>query len=72
MVGKVLLLPFALVKGIVGLVAGVLGFVVRGVAGTLKFVLNHVVGTLFGAVIGFLLGRKHVGIKLFPKRRKKK
>jgi membrane protein YqaA with SNARE-associated domain len=72
MIGKVVLLPVVLVKGVVGLAVGILGFVMSGLMGVVRFVLNHVLGTLFGAIVGFMLGRKHVGIKLFPDHRKKK
>jgi hypothetical protein len=34
-------------------------------AGTVKFLFSHVLGTIFGALIGLLLGRKHIGVKIF-------
>ncbi|MBD3314582.1 MAG: hypothetical protein GF344_02235 [Chitinivibrionales bacterium] len=72
MIGKVLLLPFALVKGVVELGFGIVAFLGRGIGGILKFVFNHVFGTVLGATVGFLLGRRHVGIKLFPGHRGRK
>jgi len=63
MVFRVVLLPFALVRGVFGLVARMLSLGVGAVFGLLRFFLSHTIGAILGGVIGFLLGRKHVGFK---------
>ena len=71
MIGKIISLPFKILAGIVGLFTGILKVGSSIFFGTLRFLLNHVVGTFLGATIGFLLGRKHVGVKLFKRKHHK-
>lgn len=72
MIGKVILLPFWIVKKTLSLVFGVAKLVVGTITGAVGFVFRHVLGTVFGALIGLFFGSKHIGLRIFPKRKKKK
>ena len=72
MIGKIIALPFVLVKKIVGLIFWIIKMIVGGIFGVIKFIFSHVFGTIFGALAGLLLGQKHVGIKFFTGKKKKK
>ena len=69
MIGKIILLPFRLVSGILGLVLSLVKMVFALGFGTFRLIVNRVFGTLFGALIGFFLGKKHIGVRLFPKKK---
>ncbi|MBN1758504.1 MAG: hypothetical protein JW863_09315 [Chitinispirillaceae bacterium] len=69
MIGKIVSLPFRLVSGILGLVFSLVKMVFSLGFGTFRLVINRVFGTLFGALIGFFLGKKHIRIKLFSKKK---
>jgi membrane associated rhomboid family serine protease len=66
---KLLTLPLFLVSQIFSLVFGSIKLVVSLVFGIVAFVFNHLTGTVFGALVGLLLGRQHVGVKLFTHHR---
>ncbi|MBD3242356.1 MAG: hypothetical protein GF331_17330 [Chitinivibrionales bacterium] len=71
MIVKVLLLPFMLVKNLLGFVFRILGLGLGAILGVIRFVFSHTLGAVIGATIGFLLGRKHVGVT-FGRRRSRK
>jgi hypothetical protein len=66
---KLLTLPVFLISQIFSLVFGSLKLVVSFLFGVVTFVFNHLTGTVFGALVGLLLGRQHVGVRLFTHRR---
>jgi len=72
MIGKIIALPFVIVKNAIGLVFWMVGALFSLVFRLFRFVFRHVFGTVFGAVAGFLLGQKHIGIKFFTGKKKKK
>ncbi|MFP4417230.1 MAG: hypothetical protein ACOC4C_00305 [Fibrobacterota bacterium] len=72
MIGKIITLPFSILKLALTLVFRLVSTVLSLVFGTIGFVLSRVFGTVFGAVVGLLLGKKHVGIKLFRGKKLKK
>lgn len=71
MLKKLLLFPFWLVGKGLGSVIGVVRLFLGLIGGIVRFVFSHLIGTMVGAVIGLFLGRRHVGVKLFPGSRKK-
>ncbi|KMQ51077.1 hypothetical protein CHISP_2000 [Chitinispirillum alkaliphilum] len=71
MICKIIKLPFWLVSRVLALAAGVVKILLSTVAGLVGFLFNHVTGTIFGALIGLLLGRKHVGPKFGSAKKKK-
>jgi len=70
MISKLLALPFWIISSIVGLIFGTFRLIVAFVFGIVMFVFNHITGTVFGALVGLLLGREHVGVRLFTHKRK--
>ena len=60
MLVKILLLPFTLVKNIIGLIFTIIKLLFSGVFGILRFIFSRIFGTVFGALIGFVLGTKFV------------
>jgi hypothetical protein len=70
MLFKILSLPFLLVSGLIKLLARLIGLVLSLGTGTVRLVANRLFGVIFGALIGFFLGKGHIGIKLFRKRKK--
>ena len=69
MIGKLVVLPLRLVSGILRLVFTVVRMVFSLGFGTFRLVVNRVFGTVFGALIGFFLGKKHIGIKLSSRKK---
>lgn len=69
---KIILLPFRLIKGLFGLVFGIIKMIFSLVFGTGRFIVSRVFGTTFGALIGFVLGSKSVGIRFSGKKKPKK
>ncbi len=69
MIGKIVSLPFRLVSAILGLVFTLLKMVFSLGFGTLRLVINRVFGTLFGALIGFFLGKSRIGVRLFSRKK---
>ena len=68
---KIILLPFTLVKRIVFLIFSIIKLILSSVFGIIRFIVRRVFGTAFGALIGFFLGSKSIGIR-FPWSKKKK
>lgn len=71
MIVKVLLLPFVLLKNVLGLVFRIISLGLGAVLGVIRFLFSHTLGAVIGATVGFLLGRKHVGVS-FGRRRSRK
>lgn len=69
---KIILLPFSLVKRLLGLVFGIIKMILSLIFGSGKFIVSRVFGTAFGALIGFVLGSKSVGIRFSGKKKPKK
>jgi hypothetical protein len=69
---KIILLPFTLVKRFFFLVFGIIKFILSSFFGVGRFIISRVFGTAFGALIGFFLGSRSVGIRIPWKKRKKK
>jgi hypothetical protein len=72
MIGKIIALPFVIIKNAFGALFWLLRSLFGVIFAVLKFLFGHILGTVFGAIIGFLLGRKHIGVKLFTGKKKKK
>lgn len=68
---KIILLPFTLVKRFFFLIFSIIRFILLSVFGIIRFIVRRVFGTAFGALIGFFLGSRSIGIR-FPWRKKKK
>ena len=68
---KIILLPFSLVKRLFALVFGIIKMILSFIFGIGRFIVSRVFGTAFGALIGFVLGSRNVGIR-FPRKRKPK
>ena len=62
---KLLSLPFYIISQIFSLVFGSIKILLFFIFGLFGFVFNHLTGTIFGALAGLLLGRQHVGVKVF-------
>ena len=69
MIRKTLFFPFWLISGIIKLVFRLAGLVLSFGFGTFRLVINRFFGTLFGALIGFFLGKKHIGVRLFKRKK---
>jgi len=72
MFGKIIALPFVIVKNTVGLIFWIIRSLLGILFALVRFLLSHVFGTIFGALTGLLLGQKHVGVKIFTGKKKKK
>ena len=70
MIRKMLFFPFWLLSGIIKLVARLLGVVFSVGSGTIRLIISRLFGVVFGALIGFFLGKGHIGIKLFKKKKR--
>ena len=66
---KLLLLPFWLLKKAGGIVVTLLKISTALVTGLCRFTVSRVIGSLIGGLAGALFGSKHVGIKIFPKKK---
>jgi hypothetical protein len=67
---KTLSLPLWLISVLVKLLTRLAGLIFSLGTGTFKLVVNRMFGVIFGALIGFFLGKGHIGIRLFRKRKK--
>ncbi len=65
MIGKILSLPFWIISKIVGMLWGSIKLGITLVFGVVRFFSSHLFGAIIGAITGFLLGRKHIGVKIF-------
>jgi hypothetical protein len=70
MLGKILSLPVWLISRVLCSVSGILKLIIMLIFGVIGFVFNHITGTIFGALAGLLFGRKHVGLRFFTHHRK--
>ncbi|MDG5815528.1 hypothetical protein QA601_10585 [Chitinispirillales bacterium ANBcel5] len=70
MICKILSLPFWLLSKVLGTFSSVLKLILSLLGKIVAFAFNRGTGTVFGALIGLILGRKHVGIKLFNRKKK--
>ncbi|MBN1306985.1 MAG: hypothetical protein JXA18_03650, partial [Chitinispirillaceae bacterium] len=67
MIRKLLFFPFWLLSGSVKMVVKLLGVLFSAGSGAVRLVINRLFGVVFGALIGFFLGKGHIGIRLFKK-----
>lgn len=65
MIFKLISLPFKIVAGIISLIFRGTGAVTSLGVGSVRMVLSRIIGVLFGVLIGFFLGKKHLRLKLF-------
>lgn len=72
MIGKIVSLPFWIIFKVAGMLFGSIKLVFTIVTSLLRTILGHVFGAIIGGTVGFLFGRKHVGIKIFPGHKKPK
>ncbi len=70
MIRKTLLFPLWLLSLAIRLFSRLIGMVLSIGLGTLKLFINRLFSGFFGALIGFFFGKRHIGIKVFAKRRK--
>lgn len=71
MLVKIILLPFTLVKKILGFILGIVKLFFSTIFSIIRFIISRVFGTAFGALIGFLLGSGHIGVRFWKKKKKK-
>jgi hypothetical protein len=69
MVRKTLFFPFWLISGILKLVFRLVGVVFSFGFGTIRLVINRFFGTVFGALIGFFLGKNRIGVRFFTRKK---
>lgn len=65
MILKMITFPFWLLSTVIKFVFRLLTAVFSMGFGTVRLVINRLFSTVFGALIGFFLGKRHIGIKLF-------
>lgn len=70
MIGKIVFLPFKLLGGVIGVFFKIVKGGVSFLCGTFRLVISRFLAAIFGALIGFFLGRGHIGIRLFKKRKR--
>lgn len=70
MICKLLSLPVKLVSAFISLITGIFKILFSLGYGTFRLIFNHMLGTVFGALIGLVLGHKHIGIKLFSHKKR--
>ncbi len=61
---KIILMPFLLVMKVAGLLFIVAKMGIKLVLGFTRFIISRVFGTVFGAIIGFFLGSRSIGIRI--------
>jgi membrane associated rhomboid family serine protease len=71
MIFKILKLPVWVICRALGSVVTLIRLILSFVFGILRFISSHLTGTVFGALVGLLLGRRHIGVKVFNHRHKK-
>lgn len=71
MIGKILFLPFWIISKIVCMLWGSIKLVITLFFGVFRFFFSHLFGATVGAITGFLLGRKHIGVKIFSHHKKR-
>jgi hypothetical protein len=71
MIKKIILLPFSILRMLLGVGLRCIGLLTGAIMGMFHFVFGRIFGSIFGALAGLLLGGKHVGIRVFPRHKKK-
>jgi hypothetical protein len=69
MISKSLFFPFWLLSSIIKLVVKLVSVIFSLGSGTFKLFISRLFGVIFGALIGFFLGKGHIRIKLFNKKK---
>ena len=72
MIGKLIMLPFAIVTKVISFVMWIFKTGIGSVLGIFKFFFGRIFGILFGALIGLFLGGSGVAIKMPWSKKKKK
>jgi hypothetical protein len=70
MIGRIITLPFWVISKVFGVVTGTLKLILSILSGMFKIFLIHLFGAAIGAIIGFFLGKKHIGVKLWNHKKK--
>lgn len=70
MLRKTLLLPFWALSNVLKIIVTLIKLIFTIGFGTIRFIASHLFGTVFGALIGFFLGKKHVGVKVFTRKKR--
>lgn len=70
MIGKIIFLPFWIISRIAGMLWGMIKLVITLFFGVFRILSSHLFGAIIGAITGFLLGRKHIGVKIFNHHKK--
>ncbi|MBN1578259.1 MAG: hypothetical protein JW913_16990 [Chitinispirillaceae bacterium] len=70
MIRKMLSFPFWLLSGIIKLTVKLLGVIFSAGSGVIRLVINRLFGGVFGALIGFFLGKGHIGVRLFKRKKR--
>jgi hypothetical protein len=68
MLGKIILLPFWVLKKGIGAVLGIVRLVLGLGFGVFSFIFRRRIGTVIMVVIGFFLGKKYLDGKMGEKR----
>jgi hypothetical protein len=68
MLGKLITLPLWIIQKSFGLIFGIVRLVFALVGGIIRFVFARSLGAVIGGLIGFFLGKNHVGIKFGKKK----
>ncbi len=69
MIFKLLLLPVWVVRSLLSIVSTLLKIVLGTGIRTLRFGLRHAFGAFVGVVAGLILGRRHLKVRLFAKKK---
>jgi hypothetical protein len=69
MLGKLITLPLWLIQKCFGVVFGLIRLVFALVGGIIRFIFSRTLGAIFGGLIGFFLGKNHVGIRLWKRKK---
>lgn len=70
MLRKTLQLPFWALSNVLKIIVTLIKLIFTIGFGTVRFISSHIFGTAFGALIGFFLGKKHLGIKVFTRKKR--
>lgn len=65
MFGKIIMLPLWLIQKGFGLIFGIIRLIFALIFGVIRFAFSRTLGAIIGGIIGFFMGRNHVGIKLW-------
>jgi len=70
MIRTLLWLPLRIASGVIKLAAKLVGFVFSLGTGSIRLIIGRLFGVIFGALIGFFLGKGHLRVILFPKKKR--